>query len=746
MKNIKSIYASFCIAFIIFSCVACNSYTAPKEAAVEPLKGTLVSSGDDLMLENQKVSFALSLSTGNITVTEKQTGRIWKSNPEKGYEDPYAAGISKTNLFSQLVVAYKTETKGMQTTNSYASCVSRKSVAFFSEDSALRVEYTFREGFVIPVRYTLTDSGFAMEILYDRITEDDGVQISTIELLPYFGLADEQCNGYFLIPDGSGALINFNNGKTDAESVNIPVYGRDLALPYDIETTRNESVRLPMFGMKRDDGACIVSVKEGVGEAYITASVSGKSTAFNTASFKAVYRAMENLSVLNGSLGTAGLVLYSAQSPTDLSAFCVEYEFLDGYNLDYNSIAAVYREKLIKEGLLKKSDDEAALYVDLYGGVLKEKSFAGFPYTGIEPLTTYEQAIKVLESLSEKGANRLVAGYRCGSKSYFEQTLETDLSPVKALGGKKEFKHLIEYASKNDISLFFHSDFYSFLKSGNGGSKFSASIKTLDLAAAKIYPKKINTNIPDTSAKPLYLLASENFDKATQIIKDSARKNKIDGIYIGDIGSSIAGNYAVGGQKRTSAISNLTEAVSGIDNNIMISAPNLYLWQYAKQITNLPMTSSRYSVYDCEVPFLQMLLKGSVPYSGAEMNLSNVSDDAFLLSISYASNIHYALMHEKASALQNTDLYNYYGLSDVKIEQATVQFKEFERYYDLIKGSFIQGWYKNSDVLQTDFSNGISVFTNLSYSPVSTSFGELAARSYTLLRDGAVILTGGEKS
>ena len=58
------------------------------------------------------------------------------------------------------------------------------------------------------------------------------------EVLPYMAYVDntglavaDAQKGSIIVPDGSGAIINFDNGKTDmgATAVNKPYYGRDEA-------------------------------------------------------------------------------------------------------------------------------------------------------------------------------------------------------------------------------------------------------------------------------------------------------------------------------------------------------------------------------------------------------------------------------------------------------------------------------------------------------------------------------------
>lgn len=743
MKYCNKTVALVLSFIILLGLCGCGEKKQNAVKELPQLTGNICDTKQVLKTENENVIFTLYGENGNISLTEKHTGRVWNSNPETGYTDPYASGISKTNMFSQLVVEYKSEKKGMQTTNSYVSSIRKNNYKIYKTDGGFRIEYTFNEGFTIPVNYHLTENGFSADILYEYISETEENQIHTINLLPYFGTANAQNSGYLFIPDGSGALINFNNGKSQAAIYEEPVYGSDEALPCDYETTRTEQIYIPIIGMKRDNGAFIATVTQGDGDVYIKALVSGQETDFNTVSYKAVYRAVENLSVLNGSLGTAGLVLYGAQNPVDNECFCVEYSFIQEENPDYNSMAKVFRRKLIADGELNASGDSASLYADFYGGVLKNKTFAGFQYTGTEALTTFEQAQELLKKLSDGGCKKIILGYKNYSKSCFNETVRTNLTPSSDLGGKKGYKKLKEYTENNGIELYSFADFYSFKKSGEGFSKFFDVIKELDLAAAKIYPKKINTNLPDTSADPYFLLSPSLFFDAAERLFDSAEKNGIDNIYLGDICSNLSGDYAVGGVKRSSAIENLRNALEIREANLMLSSPNKYLWKYADKMADIPLSSSQHRLFDCDVPFLQMLLKGSVAFAGNSLNLQNNSDDNLLKSVAFAQNLHYSFMADDASELQNTELISLYGLSDAALSDAAVEFEKFSKYYSFVEDAVIEAWYSHSQISETVFDNGCRVLVN--FCENSEIFGnfEIPSRGYLVVKDGEILLKQG---
>ncbi|MBO5200401.1 MAG: hypothetical protein J6B93_03885 [Clostridia bacterium] len=491
MKSIKllSLVTALCLVFTLAGCSSGGSSTDTTGGPTYE-KGTLCSKDAPLTATDGKLTLTLDPATCAVSITENASGRVWSSNPDTSYEDSYAAGANKTGIFSQLMVTYGKAT-ALVTTNSYASSIRKDTYNIYSIDGGFRVEYTFNEGFTVPVAYTVKDGSFYASILYSGITEDE-FKISTISLLPYFGTAGEQDDGFLFVPDGSGAVINFNNGKLGASAYTKKVYGKDETLPNDIESSREEKIYIPVIGMKKNSGAFIARAISAGAESTVNASINGVGSGFNTVYFDAIYRETQNISVMNGSLGTAGLVLYAAKHPSPAEEFTVEYTFLQGENHTIGSMATALRDKLIKEESLVKTSDTASLYVDLYGGINKQKSFAGLQYTGVEPLTTFTQAQQLLDRLTDAG--ELTVGVKQYSESFFGGKTQTDLKPAKAVGGKKGLAKLQAYAEEKGIDLFLFTDYYKFYSTGNGFSRFFSITKELDLGAADILPKKINTN------------------------------------------------------------------------------------------------------------------------------------------------------------------------------------------------------------------------------------------------------------
>lgn len=700
-----------CLTMLVTSPVGLvHGETVDQYAAAQKITDTGMVS-----VSNDNLTLTFDPATCYITVTQRHTGAVWQSNPEDPRSDSVASGMNKTNLMSQLVVSYTTDKATQREINNYAASIVRHTYKAYQLPQGVRVDFEFeREGFTIPVCYTLDEDGFNASILFSEITETSTNHLITVSFLPFFGTASKRDKGYLFVPDGSGALINFNNKKTDYPAYEKEVYGHDQTLTVMYETTREQLVYLPVFGMKKADNAFLAVIEEGDGQARIRASVSGVTTDFNTVNAVATYRVADRIYLLDQLSGNKD-VIYTAKDPTGASQFRVKYYFLSGDDADYSGMARTYRSQLEKQGMTAVSDGKAKLYVDLYGGVIKKKSFLGFLYKGKEPLTTFDDAIDILKDLQTSGVRNISAGYRNYSNDYFKRRVEVSMQPMAMLGGKKGFLELMSFADSHGVSLYPYADFFSFEKSGNSFSKYFDVNRGLDLGAALIYPKDLNTNIKTTKRAGYYLLKPTQFENAMSLVLKSINKYQAKGICFGDISHRLASDYNIGGHQRDAAMDDLIGQFqrAAKDTRVMLSAPNAYLIPYADEITNLPVTSSSYLLFDEDVPFIQMVLKGRIDYSGNPVNIGDTSTKTFLKHIETGSHIKYAFMKEDGKILLRTEMDYLYGAKyDNYKDQAVSQYQELSKVADIVQDSRIVSHRWIDKVARIEYTNGTIVYVN----------------------------------
>mgnify|MGYP000814846469 FL=1 len=100
--------------------------------------------------------------------------------------------------------------------------------------------------------------------------------LTKIEFCPNFGAADSTATGYMIVPDGSGAVINYNNGKTEYADYNQQVFGRDYtAVPITAPRTTQQAY-MPVLATVSGSSGLVCVASDGESNVYAHAQVCGQ--------------------------------------------------------------------------------------------------------------------------------------------------------------------------------------------------------------------------------------------------------------------------------------------------------------------------------------------------------------------------------------------------------------------------------------------------------------------------------------
>ena len=272
--------------------------------------------------ENDKLALYVDDDTAVIGLYDKAKDKMWWSTPENVGHDKNATNTIVEDLSSSLKMVYG-EPDARSTTNMRSKGDAKIKVK--DKSSGVKITYSFKKaGITVPVTYTLEDDYLEAKIDTADIEEDDtsetGKLTTSLSMLSSFGAASSADEGYFVIPDGSGALIRFNNGKKTAKSYTGYVYGSDVTAVPLTEPAVTEQVSLPMYGIVNGDNAMMVVCTEGDSNAKLTASVSGQSkSSFNVCGFDFTVRDSDTY-YMSGDNGTALTVFEDGDMKTDTLA------------------------------------------------------------------------------------------------------------------------------------------------------------------------------------------------------------------------------------------------------------------------------------------------------------------------------------------------------------------------------------------------------------------------------------------
>ena len=253
-----------------------------------------------------------------------------------------------------------------------------------------------------------------------------------------------------LVPDGSGALINFNSGKTRYPSYQQLVYGQDNTMARTEDSAREEAVRLPVFGIIRENSAFLGIIEQGESVATINADISGRLNSYNYVypSFNVVNKGQVTLDA-NGQQRS----LPKFQENPMKSDFVVRYAFLNGEDATYQGMASYYKEYLVHNKALpvqeKAADkDNIPFYLQLDGSISDKKHFMGIPYRALETLTTFSEAKTIINQMNQLDIHNIKLKYAGWFNGGLDHKVPKSISVDGEIGGSKGLKDLAIICSR----------------------------------------------------------------------------------------------------------------------------------------------------------------------------------------------------------------------------------------------------------------------------------------------------------
>lgn len=597
--------------------------------------------------------------------------------------------------------------------------------------------------FEIAIELTLTDEGLKTTIIKDSIEESKSERIAKITLYPLFGTAisidelDQPTEGYLVIPDGSGAVIEFNNGKYFQNAYNKRLYGQDLSLMPNDMAEQQEKIAIPVYGMVKEDHGFAAIITKGDAMASIQADVSGRIDSYNKIYTSFTLREVESV-VIGSGFNQYGVDLYTDDIvDTD---FEVTYKFLDASNASYAGIASIYRDHLIETYGLSEIDDtnQTVLTAEFIGAYDKESFFLGVPYDSMQSMTTYEEALDIIKELQNLGLNNMNVLYQGTYNGGLKQSLSDEVDYEKVLGGQKGYQTLYNYLLDEGIELYQGTSLMRTSSYHKMFDKFRYTAQRIDGSHAIDYAYHYPSGLPysetdfDHSAgdyviNPLYYQS---------IYQDFNKDYDFSYVALHGIGSMLAGNY---NEKQLvyvqDAINLQLELLSSIEQSLMLDNPLGYAISYANYISDLPTETTLYSIIDYQIPLLQLVLSGFVDYSGQSMNLA--SDRSinyqFLKAIETGSNLKYTLTHDDSIELLSTE-YNYYMATkyDYWLDTIASQVQELDD-IKLHEGHLIGHEQLTNNVYKVTYSHGLVIYINYNLSDVLVNGVNVGSMNYTVV-------------
>lgn len=531
---------------------------------------------------------------------------------------------------------------------------------------------TSNPSYEVAIEYTLTENGLDVCVPGNSIKEEEKYPLTYIDILPYFTATGSDVEGYTVIPDGSGAILNHTNGKTYPK-YKKRVYTTDLTNTSYVNQGSNDDLMFPMYAVINtgNQSGMLTYATSNAAQLQLTADIAGRSTSefgnFNVNYFTAYLRESKVITVGTHAYEKKQLTKWTANRVKD--DISLTYHLLNEDQLSYSAAAKQYRDILIEMYGIDSVDSTKApvLNMDVIGSYSYTENFIGIPYTAKGTLTTIDQLNEIINVFTDAGIDNINAFYLGWRKEGLKNTSFSKVKLANRLGSKAKFEQLFKEDTDN-VNVY---PYVSFGEINDFTESFGSTHYVTHAVDGDIVwkqPYDLNSNVFDKTKDKIYILSPRYYVSfANSLAKNYSNvTNGYGYLAIDKIGSELSGDYRKNVETfKVDAVRNQITSLeilssSGI-NNMTLYKPYDYAFKYTDVAKNIPYQSTQYEILDYSVPFYQLVANGLFDYSGESFNANSEKGtmEHLMRMIETGSNMSFTLSGDSSEKLLPTE-YNYY--------------------------------------------------------------------------------------
>ena len=522
----------------------------------------------------------------------------------------------------------------------------RLSAAFTSPEISLNVYLTLgAEG----IRYRIPRAEFSGRdlnslcgIILTPFLLASGGRLNVLDPETLDWVEEEQVRvpGYVLVPDGSGALIRFRDNTSVFNPYVGDVYGKDYATETYYSSEPHDDVPVqdptaPVFGIAQGDRQLAFAAWADSGAEYMEIVVNPdetKSTSYTWAYPRFEYNV--KYYQLYDEHGSGFFTTLDELFDYDVD---ISYRFLFGDgadgapSADYVGMARAYREHLIAEGVLTPrppASEEIPLRLDFIMADSENGVIAPRQVT----VTTTEDVREILNDVLSMGIRNVNSGL-IGWQSRGETLSRPDQAAYSGrIGLKRDFEALFrEFADRGvEISHARNTTRINPLMTGYTGTAVRAvSSWYVSVDESWLLPE----NAPTASFS--FATPEKTAEWTRALAGNVASYSR--GLTLSGISSVLNSTWTRSGAATTlpEAVRLYRDVLSSVDLNLNLENPNQYLWEYTDRYLRMPAGNS-WLIYESDsVPFLQMVLRGTMEMYAPYANFSFYTRDCVLRMMDY---------------------------------------------------------------------------------------------------------------
>ncbi|WP_054707453.1 DUF5696 domain-containing protein [Bacillus sp. JCM 19041] len=365
---------------------------------------------------------------------------------------------------------------------------------------------------------------------------------------------------------------------------------------------------------------------------------------------------------------------------------------------------ACYQDYLAANGSLPDQEDRVRLNVEFLGGETKRRFF----WRTVETMTPVAEIENHVQTLISAGVDEMQVVYRGWMTGGLTGTLPQKLGFEPELGSADELAQTQQQLADLHIPFYFQTDY---TKAFDGASGFSGQ-------------NDVATRLNGEAALEFgaywthYLLTPEWALDAVDNDLIMYEENGINRLALDTTATELYSHYTgTNVTQREEAVvlyETLFKQLIQQVGPLAMNKPNDYAWKYAESFQNIPLYSSNYTMVTDTVPFMQIVLKGHLPYFGEFSNFHNQTEQDLLRMLEYGAYPSFYLTTESSHLLFNTpseDLFT--SQYDMWEEDVVKQYHTAVEVLGPVEGETITNRIVHgTGLVEVVYSNGQSVVVN----------------------------------
>lgn len=738
-----------------------------------------------LLFETDTMAYYFRDDRDVLAIHDKRNGYLWKTGIDVPFDEatedacddildtPGATVEQITNVCIPLEAGmsqtYEGIANSIMTLEYYTSVDSTSTTLLSSQDyekseselkqvigstNRYRLDINFdRANVYVKLYMTFDATGITYDIPFDEITGSGKPNMIALQLSPFLGATGGAKNyfdvnemdydkrteyqndiipGYVMVPDGSGSLIRFKRNQSSLANYRGDVYGADMNQWWGYQSWESFYVDIkdpvmPVFGVAHgnrqsafvayaEQGGEYMSIVVSPNEARTTYTYAYPNFTYNT-KFTQVYN----------QTGAGYSSLLAEPNNYDVT---MRYDFLagdgstDGLPADYVGMAKKYREYLIDKGILTLKNDlpEMSIRLDFVMSDVM-KSILG---TQTVVTTTTEQVASILAGLQDEGVENITSGLIGYQNDGYSLGNLWNPQWNGEIGTRREFVDLFKQMAERDIDISLHTNY---------GVIYKEQMSLIGNASKHVnqwYSREIFFNADTLPMTESYNPRPEKVMSWLNSHLNNTRSLEPQSVTLEGIFNRLYSDYSDGYLSVTDVIELYDATLAAYKSTYGVKydavTPNQYLWQHVDRYLQTPMFTSQHLIETDAVPFLQLVLNGTMELYGPYVNFSFYTDADILRMIDYNVFPSFALTNDPSYELISTPLTRFYSTEYINYEVMIQDvYAQLDSIYSQLNGSaWIDRQVKSNGVIANYYESGAVVYINYTDESVSVD-GHLIA-------------------